>query len=136
MGYSYEYHDGLGVDAEAGRKELWTMATQVAGVPVTVNESSFAQLVTGSKPILLDVWAEWCAPCRRLAPELQQVAAELADELVVAKLNVDENLELAQSLGVQGIPALFLIKDGQLLDAWTGFMPADDVIARVRPHLS
>lgn len=112
------------------------MATQVAGVPVEVTSDSFAQLVAGSKPILLDVWAEWCAPCRRLAPELKQVAAELADELVVAKLNVDANLELAQSLGVQGIPALFLIKDGQLLDGWSGFMPADDMLARVRPHLS
>jgi len=112
------------------------MATHVAGVPVEVTESSFPQLVAGPQPVLLDVWAEWCGPCRRLAPELQQVAAELSDELVVAKLNVDANMTLAQSLGVQGIPALFLIKDGQLLDSWTGFMPADDLLARVRPQLA
>ena len=112
------------------------MATQVAGVPVEVTEASFAKLVAGSTPVLLDVWAEWCQPCRMLAPELKQVAAELSDELVVAKLNVDANMELAQSLGVQGIPALFLIKDGQLLEGWTGYAPAEDILTRVRPHLS
>ncbi len=111
------------------------MATQIQGVPVEVNEASLSELLKGSTPILLDVWAEWCGPCRRLAPELEQVASELSGQLVVAKLNVDANLALAQSLGVQGIPALFVIKDGQLVDNWAGFMPAADLLDRLRPHL-
>lgn len=66
-------------------------------------------------PVLVDIWAEWCAPCRAIAPVLRDIALERGDHLVIAKLNIDDNPETAGLLGVRGIPALFLYQDGELV---------------------
>ncbi|MCC7492635.1 MAG: hypothetical protein IT204_09825 [Fimbriimonadaceae bacterium] len=113
-----------------------TTTKAAPGVPVHVNESSFEQLVRSSKqPILLDAYADWCGPCRVLAPQLETVAKNLAGAAVVAKFDVDANPRLAQQLGIRSIPALFVIRDGTVVDGWNGVSDAADLEARVRRHL-
>ncbi len=129
-------HATVGRDVTAlTQGDQQTMSVDVAeGVPVHITDSSFEGLVRGSRvPILLDAYADWCGPCRRLAPELETVARELSGKLTVAKLDVDTNPALAQALQIRGIPALFVIDDGKVVDAWSGFLPADDIVARLKP---
>ncbi len=81
--------------------------------------------------VLLDFYADWCGPCKMIGPVLEQVAEE-NDDFKVVKVNVDENISLAQQYGVQGIPSLFVLKDGEVLDQKAGFMPKDAVVDWVR----
>ncbi len=120
-----------------GAKEQTMSKVAVAdGVPVHVTEDSFAALVKGSdKPILLDAYADWCGPCRMLAPQLEAVAKELSGRVTVAKLDVDASPQVASALGVRSIPALFVIDKGKVIDAWGGFQPAADIVGRLKTKL-
>jgi len=81
--------------------------------------------------VLLDFYADWCGPCKMIGPVLEQVADENAD-IKVVKVNVDENIGLAQQYGVQGIPALFVLKDGKVVAQKAGFMPKDALVNWVK----
>ena len=81
--------------------------------------------------VLLDFYADWCGPCKMISPVLDQVASENSDFKVV-KVNVDENIGLAQQYGVQGIPALFVLKDGKVVAQKAGFMPKDAIVNWVK----
>jgi thioredoxin 1 len=86
-----------------------------------VDKSSFESAVLKSdKPVLVDLWAGWCMPCRAMEPTIEQLAKEYEGKVVVAKLNVDENPELAQSLDVMSIPTLMVFKDGQPINRLVG----------------
>jgi thioredoxin 1 len=88
--------------------------TDNARAPLTVSDASFgADVLSSSKPVLVDFWATWCGPCRMVAPVLEEIAAERAEQLTVAKLDVDANPETARDFGVVSIPTLILFKDGQ-----------------------
>jgi thioredoxin 1 len=91
--------------------------------------------VVNSGVALVDFWAEWCGPCRMLGPVLDQVAAELGDSAVVAKVNVDEAQELAARFGVRSIPALFVFKDGAVVDQFVGVQDKTKLVNAVRKHL-
>jgi thioredoxin 1 len=86
----------------------------------TVTDSSFRELVKSPTPVLIDFWAEWCMPCKRIAPSVDQLAAEYAGKLTVAKMNVDENPSVPTELGIRGIPTLMLFKGGVLVDSIVG----------------
>jgi thioredoxin 1 len=91
---------------------------------VQVDESNFQTEVLQSKvPVLVDFWAVWCGPCRMVAPVLDELASELDGKLRVAKLNVDENQDLAIQYRVSSIPAFILFKDGRAIDRTAGAMP-------------
>ena len=80
----------------------------------TVTDSSFgSDVLSASKPVLVDFWAEWCGPCRMIAPALEELSDELGDRVTIAKLNIDENPEAPSKYGVRGIPTMILFKNGE-----------------------
>ena len=109
---------------------------------IDVSAENFHEVVLeGSKkaPVIIDFWAPWCAPCRALKPILEKLAHEYAGKFTLAKINSDENQELAAEFGVRGIPAVKAVVDGQLVDEFTGALPESQVrafIERVVPSPS
>lgn len=89
---------------------------------INLDESNFADTVGGSRPVLVDFWAAWCGPCRRVAPVLDELADEMGEKVTVAKLNVDENQKLAAQFKVSGIPTFLLFKNGEVQGRVTGLM--------------
>ncbi|MBQ9700226.1 MAG: thioredoxin [Lachnospiraceae bacterium] len=95
---------------------------------ITITKSNFDQEVLKSDmPILVDFWATWCGPCKMIAPVLSELATKHADKLKVGKVNVDENMELAQQYRVASIPTLLYFKDGELVKQTMGFMPLAEI---------
>ncbi len=102
-----------------------------------INDADFASLVAESElPVLVDLWAEWCGPCKMIGPIVEEIATENQGKLDVFKLNVDENPDTPVKFGVMGIPTLLLFKSGQLVETLVGYMPKDRLMAKIRPHLS
>lgn len=102
-----------------------------------VTDSSFEQDVLKSDlPVLVDFWAEWCGPCRMVAPILEQIAAENAGKLKVVKLNVDENPGTPPKFGIRGIPTLILFKDGTAAATQVGAVAKTQLAAFVNPHIT
>ncbi|MCS7088127.1 MAG: thioredoxin [Thermoflexales bacterium] len=111
--------------------------TTVTSKPFAVTDETFAQAVERAQGlILVDFWAAWCAPCRMIAPVLEQIAAEYPDQIKIAKLDVDSNPATAMKYGVMSIPTLILFKDGQPVDRLVGYMPKERLLMRLRPHFS
>jgi thioredoxin 1 len=93
------------------------------------------QVLKSTKPVLVDFWAPWCAPCRMMAPTVDAVAAEYADRAVVGKLNVDDHQSLATRYNIRGIPALLLFKDGQVREQVVGATSKDVITKMIEKHL-
>jgi thioredoxin 1 len=94
-----------------------------------VSDKSFqADVLDSKEPVLVDFWAEWCGPCRAVAPVLEEVAGELNGKLKVVKLNVDENPETAAKYGIQSIPTLMIFKNGELASRQIGASPKAKIV--------
>jgi thioredoxin len=92
--------------------------------PAEVTDANFSQEVLHSfEPVLLDCWAPWCGPCRLMGPVIDELAIELAGSVKVAKLNVDQNPQTAQALGIQSIPTLLMFREGKVIGGMTGAAP-------------
>jgi thioredoxin 1 len=104
--------------------------------PVQVTDSTFdAQVLKSDVPVLIDFWAEWCGPCKVIAPILEQIGDEYDGRIKIAKVDVDQNNQMAMQLGVQSIPTLILFKNGQAVERWVGSLPKDRLLSRLLPHL-
>lgn len=96
---------------------------------VKVTDDSFeTDVLKSSKPVLVDFWAEWCGPCKQIAPALDQIAEEWGDHLTVAKVNIEDSVMTPSRYGVKGIPTLMLFKDGQMTSMKVGAMPKQKIV--------
>lgn len=104
--------------------------------PLNVNDADFQkEVIESDKPVLVDFWAEWCGPCRMIAPHVKQIANDYSESLKVAKVDVDENPAIPGRYGIIGIPTLMLFKNGEVVARITGALPKDRIIAEITPHL-
>ncbi|MEJ7929577.1 thioredoxin TrxA [Ramlibacter sp. AN1015] len=102
-----------------------------------ISDSSFeSDVLKSDKPVLVDYWAEWCGPCKMIAPILDEVSTAYRDKLVVAKMNVDENRDIPAKFGIRGIPTLMLFKDGQLAATKVGAMSKAQLTAFIDQQLA
>ncbi len=108
-----------------------------AALPWLVNatDSSFKQELRSAVPVLVDFWAAWCGPCRMIAPVLEGISSDLAGQLKIIKLNVDENPLTSGEYRVQSIPLLILFKNGDEVDTFVGALPKATMMQRLKPHL-
>jgi thioredoxin 1 len=100
-----------------------------------ITDAAFETEINAETPVLVDFWAEWCGPCRMVAPVLEQIAAEQTGKLRIVKLNVDENQQTPMQFGVTGIPTMILFKEGKMVERIVGFLPKPQLLNKLRPHL-
>lgn len=87
---------------------------------LAITDSSFDQLLAQGKPMVVDFWATWCGPCKKVGPYIEELAEQYADHAIIGKVDVDDNDELAMRFGVRNIPTILFIKDGQVVDKQIG----------------
>ena len=102
----------------------------------TLTDNNFEQSITAStKPVLVDFWADWCGPCRRLAPTVDELATDYDGRVVVAKMNVDENPATPMRFSIRGIPTLLLFKGGQIVEQIVGLADKDTLKKMIEKHV-
>ncbi len=106
------------------------------GKHVAVTDATFqAEVLESTVPVLVDFWADWCGPCKMIAPHVEEIAQMMGDKLKVGKLDVDANQDTAMQYGVMGIPTLILYKNGKPIERITGYMPKERLLSRISPHV-
>lgn len=99
------------------------------------NDNFIAEVIDSAMPVLIDCWAAWCGPCRKLAPELEALAGQSLGRFKVVKLDVEANPGIAELLGISILPTMVLFVDGVVVETLTGFRPKEAVLAHFEPHL-
>ena len=102
----------------------------------TITDGNFDETINAGKPVLVDFWAEWCGPCKRLAPTVDQLAQDYDGKVVVGKLNVDENPNTAFKFSIRGIPTLLLFKGGQVVEQVVGLADKDALKKVIDKHVA
>lgn len=103
---------------------------------IDITDATFeSEVINSDKPVLVDFWADWCGPCRMIAPSVKAISEEYGDSLKVAKVDVDENPAVPGRYGIVGIPTLMVFKGGEVVERVTGALPKDAIVAKVLPHI-
>jgi len=103
---------------------------------LTLTDEEFeSKVIKSKKPVLVDYWAEWCGPCKMIAPILEEVADEMSDKVLIGKLNVDENSQTPPKYGIRGIPTLMLFKDGNVVGTKVGALSKADLIKFIEDNI-
>ena len=106
------------------------MTTKTSAI-VHVTDGTFDGVVTSERSVVVDFWAEWCGPCRSIAPALEEIARERGDQVTIAKVNVDEQPGLAGRFGIRSIPTLMFFKEGVLQETVIGAVPKTEILKRL-----
>jgi len=124
--------DELGQIREKKMRELMgQMSTPSIDKPIVVSDRNFDQTVKNYPLVIVDCWAAWCAPCRAIAPIVEELAKEYSGKVVFGKLNVDENPETAEKFGIKAIPTLLVMKNGAEVDRIVGLLPKSQLEAKI-----
>jgi len=106
------------------------------GTAKSVTDASFTtDVLKSDKPVLVDFWAEWCGPCRKVSPLLEEIAGEMADQVTIVKLNIDENPETARNYRVMSVPTLTVFKNGEPVQSIAGAKPKGELIKLIQSAL-
>jgi thioredoxin 1 len=122
-------------------KKMKELATKMKGkespqnAPMTLDDTRFDETVQQQQLMLIDCWADWCGPCRMIAPTVEEIAREYAGRVSVAKLNVDESPETASRFGIVSIPTLLIMKEGKEVDRIIGAVPKNYIEEKLKKYL-
>lgn len=119
------------IRAKRMRELMENVATPEINKPIVVSDRNFDQTVKAYPLVVVDCWAAWCAPCRAIAPIVEQMARDYRGKVVFGKLNVDENPETAQRFGIMAIPTLLIMKGGKEVDRIVGALPKGQLEAKI-----
>jgi len=97
-----------------------------------ITDENIKEVINGGKPVVIDFWAEWCGPCRMVGPIIEELAKEYEGQVVVGKLNVDDNVETPNEYGIRNIPTILFFKDGQMVDKQVGAVQKSALVAKIQ----
>jgi thioredoxin 1 len=98
--------------------------------------AGFNEMINGNKPVLVDFFAEWCGPCKMMAPILKQAKDQLGDAITILKVDIDKNPDTARHFGIQGVPTLLLFRNGQVCWRQSGVVPAPELVRTIQSHIT
>lgn len=103
---------------------------------IDINDANFeSEVLNCDKPVVVDFWATWCGPCRKLGPVLDEIANEFGEKVKFVKVNTDENLKTAKDYAISGLPSLLVFKNGKAVERLVGLMPKSSIISNIEKHM-